>query len=135
MNDAVLNSVNGWLMQEKWRNGVRHSVEQDYIDSYELIVLIKEYWSNFASVYGHIYNVPLFGPMLKTIEENYKVVELIDLPWLYKYILLILISSEIQPYLMDILSKPEVRTGWESIITSLPELIKQSSGREVRIDG
>ncbi|MUG85718.1 hypothetical protein GNP92_05045 [Paenibacillus timonensis] len=133
--DTVLESTNAWLQQMTWRNAVRQSEEQDYREAYELIHLLKDYWSDLETHFGSVYDIPIFGHSIQNLEDYYQIKFFTDKPSFYRYVLLVLISGGFRQQLMQFLSKPTTRESWNQIIASLPALLAQITGEEVTHNG
>jgi hypothetical protein len=71
MDDSILVHANNWLQMKTWRNAVKQSEEPDYQETYELIALLKEYWSDLVGNYGDIYSIPLIGGFVQKLEEDF----------------------------------------------------------------
>ncbi|MHA2854208.1 hypothetical protein ACXZ7E_09475 [Paenibacillus lautus] len=135
MNETILEPTNDWLQMMTWKNAVRHSNEQDYQEVYELIDLLKEYWSHLEALFGSVYEIPFFGNSIKNLENYFQLKFFTDKPSFYKYALLVLISGGIRQQLTQFLSNHKTRGNWNQIIASLPYLLAQVSGEEVKLNG
>ncbi|KKO53975.1 hypothetical protein [Paenibacillus sp. DMB20] len=135
MNETILEPTNDWLQMMTWKNAVRHSDEQDYQEAYELIDLLKEYWSDLEALFGSVYEIPFFGNSIKNLENYFQLKFLTDKPSFYRYALLVLISGGYRQQLKQFLSNPETRKIWNQIIASLPSLLAQVTGEEVKLNG
>ncbi|MFD1176102.1 hypothetical protein ACFQ3W_07300 [Paenibacillus puldeungensis] len=133
--DTILESTNAWLQQMTWRNAVRQSDEQDYREAYELIHLLKDYWSDLKTHFGSVYDIPFFGNSIKNLEDYYQIKFITDKPSFYRYVLIVLISGGFRQQLMQFLIDPTTRENWNQIIASLPALLAQTSGEEVTLNG
>lgn len=51
-DDSILFYTNSWLKMNTWRDAVKHSDEVNYQETYKLITLLKEYWSDVVEIYG-----------------------------------------------------------------------------------
>jgi hypothetical protein len=135
MNETILEPTNDWLQMMTWKNAIGHSDEQDYRESYELIALIKEYWSDLEVHFGSVYDIPFFGNSIKNLEDYFQLKFFADKPSFYRYVLLVLISGGFCQQLKQFLSNPTTRGNWNQIITSLPSLPAQTTGEEVTLNG
>lgn len=133
--DTILESTNAWLQQMTWRNAVRQSEEQDYQEAYELIHLLKDYWSDLETHFGSVYDIPIFGNSIKNLEDYYQIKFFTDKPSFYRYVLLVLISGGFRQQLMQFLSEPTTRESWNQIIASIPSFLAQITGEEVTLNG
>ncbi|RAV02719.1 hypothetical protein [Paenibacillus sp. YN15] len=131
--DTILKSTNAWLQQMLWKNAVRHSVELDYQEAYELIQLLKNYWSDLETHFSSVYDIPFFGNNIKSLEDYFHIKFSTDKPSFYRYVLLVLISGGFRQQLIQFLSEPITREKWNQIIASLPSLLAHSTGEEVNI--
>lgn len=120
MNETILEPTNDWLQMKTWKNAVRHSDEQDYQEAYELITLLKEYWSDLEVHFGSVYDIPFFGSSIKSLEDCFQLKFFSDKPSFYRYVLLVLISGGFRQQLMQFLSDPATREKLESNYRSSP---------------
>jgi hypothetical protein len=135
MDDSILVHANNWLQMKTWRNEVKQSEEQHYQETYELISLLKEYWSDLVGNYGDIYDIPLIGGFVKKLEEDFHIKVFSDRPWFYRFVALILISGGFRQLLMDFLSNPVTRESWNLFIAAIPTLLSNNTREEVTLNG
>lgn len=135
MNETILEPTNAWLQMMTWKNAVRQSNEQDYQEAYELIALLKEYWSVLEVYFGSVYDIPFFGKSIKNLEDYFQLKFCTDKPSFYRYVLLVLISGGFRQQLMQFLSTPVTRENWNQIIAALPATLTQITGEEVTLNG
>lgn len=135
MNETILEPTNDWLQMMTWKNSVRHSEEQVYQEAYELIALLKEYWSDLEVHFGSVYDIPFFGNSIKNLEGYFQLKFFTDKPSFYRYVLLVLISDGFRQQLMHFLSNPATRGNLNQIIAALPTLLTQITGEEVTLNG
>lgn len=135
MNETILEPTNDWLQKVIWKNAVRHSDEQDYQEAYEIIDLLKEYWSDLEVHFRSVYDIPFFGNSIRNLEDYFQLKFFTDKPSFYRYVLLVLISGGFRQQLTQFLSNPEARKNWNQIIASLPSLLAQVTGEEVKLNG
>ncbi|MFC3745723.1 hypothetical protein [Paenibacillus sp. GCM10012306] len=135
MNETILGPTNNWLQMMTWKNSVRHSDEQDYQEAYELIAILKEYWSDLEVHFGSVYDIPFFGNSIKNLEDSFQLKLFTDKPSFYRYVLLVLISGGFRQKLMQFLSNPSTRGNWNQIIAALPAHLAQITGEEVTLNG
>ncbi|WP_307585889.1 hypothetical protein [Paenibacillus wynnii] len=83
MQDTILGHAYNWLQLQTWKNAVSLSEEHEYVESFDLIELIKDYCSNLESSYGSLYNIPVFGQFIETIENQYNIEIFSDRPDFY----------------------------------------------------
>ncbi len=131
--DTILKSTNAWLQQMLWKNAVRHSDELDYQEAFELIQLLKNYWSDLETHFSSVYDIPFFGNNIKSIADYFHIKFSTEKPSFYRYVLLVLISGGFRQQLIQFLSEPITRENWNQIIASLPSLLAHSTGEEVNI--
>lgn len=134
-DDSILVHANNWLQMKTWRNAVKQSEEQDYQETYELIALLKEYWSDLEGNYGEIYDIPFIGGFVQKLEEDFHIKVFSDRPWFYRFVALILISGGFRQLLMDFLSNPVTRESWNLFIAAIPTLLSNNTGEEVTLNG
>ncbi|NHN33157.1 hypothetical protein [Paenibacillus agricola] len=118
LNESILVHANNWLQMKTWRNAVKKSNEQDYIETYELITILKEYWSDLVPNNDNIYDIPLIGGIVQTFEENLHIKVFSDRPWFYRFVVLILLSGGFRQILLVFLSNPDTRNSWEQLGTA-----------------
>lgn len=135
MNETILEPTNDWLQMMTWKNAVRHSEEQDYQEAYELIALLKKYWSDLEVHFGSVYDIPFFGNSIKNLEDYFQLKFFTDKPSFYRYVLLVLISGGFRQQLMQFLSESTTRESWNQIIGSIPSFLAQITGEEVTLNG
>lgn len=134
--DALLEQVNKWLHLNTWKFAVGQSDEEDFSQSFNLILTIKAYLSDLESSFGDIYNVPIFGPFIKHVEEKYKINLISDQLGLYRSTLLFLIAGNFRKQLQEFLSSPQTRLGWRTLIFEWPSTFTvRDNGKEVQVDG
>lgn len=135
LDDSILAHANNWLKMKTWRDAVKCSEEQDYQETYELIELLKEYWSDLVENYGDIYDIPLIGGFVQKLEENFQIRVFSDRPWFYRFVTLIMISGGFRRQLLDFLTSPETRYSWNLFIAAIPSLLAQTTREEVTLNG
>ncbi|MCY9664872.1 hypothetical protein M5X11_07865 [Paenibacillus alginolyticus] len=135
MDDSILVHANNWLQMKTWRDAVKRSEEEDYQETYELIALLKQYWSDLVGNYGDFYDVPLIGGFVKKLEEDFHIKVFSDRPWFYRFVTLILISGGFRQQLLKFLSTSENRKSWNQLIAAIPSLLTDTSGEEVTLNG
>lgn len=134
--EALLGQVNQWLHLNTWKFAVGQSEEQDYTHSFNLIATIKDYIGDLKSSFGGIYNIPLFGPFIQSVEEKYKINLISDQIDLYRSTLLFLIAGNFRKPLQEFLSLPETRLGWRTLISEWPSTVAaHANGKEVQVNG
>jgi len=131
MDDSILAHANNWLQMRTWRDAVKQTEELDYSETYELIRLLKGYWSELVGNYGDIYSIPLIGGFVQKLEEDFQIKVFSDRPWFYRLVTLILISGGFRQQLMALLISPETRNSWRAFIAAIPSLLADTSGEEV----
>lgn len=129
--ESLLQHVNDWIKKNVWVNAIMTSNVQDYKDCYELIALLKEYWLVIEQQYGDIYSIPGVGDTLNILEVHHHISKLADQPFIYRFLILILINGGFSCRLIEFLSRPSVYQGWKSIVSDL----SPASGEEVRFNG
>ncbi|WDQ30466.1 hypothetical protein PTQ21_18685 [Paenibacillus marchantiae] len=134
-DDSILYYANSWLQMKTWRDAVKHSEEMNYQETYKLISLLKEYWSDLVENYGDVYNVPLIGGFIQKLEEDFQINVFSDRPWFYRFVILILISGGFRQHLMKFLTNPETKNNWKHFISKMSTLLANSSGEEVTFNG
>ncbi|NOU72537.1 hypothetical protein GC098_14060 [Paenibacillus sp. LMG 31458] len=132
-NESVLVHANNWLQMKTWRNAVKKSDEQDYIETYELITILKEYWSDLIPNNGNIYDIPFIGRFVQELEENFQIKIFSDRPWFYRFVILILLSGGFRQVLLMFLADPVVRNGWKQFVAAI-SLLKENR-EEVILNG
>ncbi|MET1174513.1 hypothetical protein [Paenibacillus amylolyticus] len=129
--ESLLQYVNDWIKENAWMIAIMMSKVQDYKDCYELIALVKEYWLVIEQQYGDIYSIPVVGDTLNILEEHLHISKLVDQPFIYRFLILILINGGFSCRLKEFLSQPSVYQVWKSIVSDLGS----ASGEEVRFNG
>ncbi|MEK4372514.1 hypothetical protein [Paenibacillus sp. FSL R5-0473] len=118
-----------------WRDAVKHSDEVNYQETYKLITLLKEYWSDVVEIYGGTYNIPLIGEFIKKLEEDFQIKIFSDRPWFYRFVILVLLSGGFGQHLMKFLTNQETKDNWKHFIASIPTLLADNSKEEVNLNG
>lgn len=134
-NESILVHANNWLQMKAWRNAVKKSDEQDYIETYELITILKEYWSDLVPNNDNIHDIPFIGRFVQELEENFQIKIFSDRPWFYRFVVLILLSGGFRQILLVFLSKPEIMNSWKQFVAAIPLLIENIHREEVILNG
>ncbi|SDD55397.1 hypothetical protein SAMN05428987_5271 [Paenibacillus sp. CF095] len=134
-DDSILFYANSWLKMNTWRDAVKHSDEVNYQETYKLITLLKEYWSDVVENYGGTYNIPLIGEFIKKLEEDFQIKIFSDRPWFYRFVILVLLSGGFGQHLMKFLTNQETKDNWKHFIASIPTLLADNSREEVNLNG
>ncbi|MDR5001119.1 hypothetical protein [Brevibacillus parabrevis] len=135
MNEIILESTNNWLQLMSWKNAVRQSDEHDYRESYELIALLKAYWSDLEEHFGSVYDIPIVGNLIQNLENYHQIKCFNDRVSFYRNTLLFLISSGFRQQLLVYLSNAAIREGWKHFISTLPDVLAYPTREEVTVNG
>jgi len=117
-----------------WQTRLETSTEIDYIETSEVIFILKHYWSQLMCNYQSEYLIPLIGDLLKMFNDNYGRFNNADPTWNFKFYTLGLISSSFRQQLKEILTNPTTQEAWQQFIQVLLTQ-KQNSVEEVNLNG
>ncbi|WP_163880839.1 hypothetical protein [Paenibacillus favisporus] len=135
MDGSLLDHVNNWLQKRTWRDAVKHSEELDYQETYKLITLLKDYWADLVRNFGDFYDIPIIRSFQQKAGTDSQLKFFSDRPWIYKFVILVLICGGFRKQLIEILTTPENRNSCKCFIASIPSLLTNTSGKEVTVNG